>query len=111
MELGQHAAKSRLEAALFGRRKLLGNAELGEAHQGLLDVLQAPLQRCGRGGGGEAGRRLGPQHAQGRAQKLAAVRFVGQAVSGDERQSLTELQAVALHGAQESVLILGGQGA
>ena len=39
LQLGEHAAKPRLQAALFGRSELLGNGELGEAHQGLLDGL------------------------------------------------------------------------
>jgi len=111
LQLGEHAAKPRLQAAFFGRSELLRNGELGEAHQGLLDVLKTPLEHGGGGRDGRAGCGLRPQHSQGRSQEPAPVRFVGHTVGGDQRQSLGELQSVALHGAQRGLLLLGGQGA
>ncbi|MBA7681659.1 hypothetical protein ES703_89999 [subsurface metagenome] len=49
-ELDEHALKAGLEAARFGRSELWGNDKAGEAHEGLLDELEAPLERGGRGG-------------------------------------------------------------
>ncbi len=111
LELGEHALKPGLETALFGRSELLGNEKVLEAHERLVDVLQAPLEDDGGWGAHGTGRGLGPHHTQRRSQQLTPIRFVGHAVSGQERESFAQRQAVALHGAQDGVLILLGQGA
>jgi hypothetical protein len=110
-KLGEHALEPGLEAAFFGRSELVGNDKAGEAYQCLLDVLKASLQHGSCGRNCRAGCGLRPQHSQGRTQKLAPVRLVGHAVGRDQRQSLGELQAVTLHGAQHGLLIPAGQGA
>jgi len=52
-ELGEHALEPGLEAALFGRSELFGDDKAGQAHEGLADVLEAPLEH---GGGGRSHR-------------------------------------------------------
>jgi len=49
-ELGEHALKPCLEAARFGRSEFCGNDKAGEAHEGPVNVLEAPLERDGGGG-------------------------------------------------------------
>jgi len=48
-KLGEHALKPGLEAALFARSELFGDDKAGKAHEGLVDVLEAPLERDGGG--------------------------------------------------------------
>jgi hypothetical protein len=111
LELGEHALKPGLEAALFGRSELLGNEKVLEAHEGLVDVLQAPLEDDGGWGAHGTGRGLGPHHCEGRPEELTPIRLVGHTVSGQERESFAQRQAVAAHYAQDGILILFWQGA
>jgi hypothetical protein len=48
-KLGEDALEPGLEAALFRRGEFFGDGKVGEAHEGLVDVLQAPFQHCGCG--------------------------------------------------------------
>ena len=110
-ELGEHALKTGLEAPLFSRSELCGDDKAGEAHDGLVDVLEAPLERCGGGRAHRIGRGLSPHHTQGRSEELTPVRLVGHPVGCEQSESLAGLEAVTLHGAKDGFLILCGQGA
>jgi hypothetical protein len=48
-KLGEHTFELCLEAALFGRGELFGDGEVGEAHEGFVDVLEASLEHYGGG--------------------------------------------------------------
>lgn len=111
LQLGEHALKSGLKTALLGRSQLFGNEKSLQAYEGLLDVLQAPLEGDGGWGAHRGGRGLGPHQVQGRPEQLPPVPLVGHAVSREERESLWQPQAVALCGAQEGVLVFLGQAA
>ncbi len=82
LELSEHALEPRLEAALFGRSELLGNEKVLEAHQRLVDVLQAPLEDDGGGRAHGTGRGLSPRHTQGRSHQLTPILLVGHTVGG-----------------------------
>jgi len=111
LELGEHASKLRLEAPCFGGSELVGNDEVGKADECLTDALETLLELGGGGGGHGARCGLGPDKTEGRMEKLAPVGLVGDAVGGEEHESLAELEAVALHGGDNGVLVFAGQGA
>jgi hypothetical protein len=48
-KLGEHALELCLKAALFGRGELFGDGKVGEALEGLVDMLEAPLEHYGGG--------------------------------------------------------------
>ena len=49
LKLAEHAPKPRVEASLLGGSELLGNVEVGQAHQCLTDVLETLLELGGVG--------------------------------------------------------------
>ncbi len=79
-ELGEHALEPGLEAALLGGGELVGNDKAGEAHEGLVDVLEALLEGSGGGRAYGIGCGLSPHHSQGCFEELATVRLVGHTV-------------------------------
>ena len=108
-ELAEHALKPGLEAALFGRSELFGDEKTGQAHKGLFDVLEAPLEHGGGGRGHRIGAGLCPDYSQGRSDELTAVRLVGHTIGCEQSESLAGLEAVVLSGAKDGILFLCGQ--
>jgi len=48
-QLCEYAVKPSFQTALFGRSELIGDRELGETHQCLLDIVKASLEYRDRG--------------------------------------------------------------
>jgi len=111
VKLSQNAAKSCVEPSLLCGRELWGNDELGEFQQRLTNAFEAMLELGGQGGGGGTGCGLGAHPAERCSEKLVSVGVVGHAVSGDQHESLAVLEAVAVDGAEDAILVLVGQGA
>lgn len=88
LELGEHAAMPRLETSGFGGSELFGNGKLGEAHERLVDVLEALLELGGGGRGGGARCGLGPDHTERCPEKLTSVGLAGDTVGGEEPERL-----------------------
>jgi len=108
LQLRQHAAQACLQTPLLRRSGLRGNGKEAKALEGLVDFLQAFFafggsSRCGRVGG------LWPHPPQRGFQKCAPFRLIGQAVSGQQRQSLTQLQVVGLDRTEKGILLAGRQ--
>lgn len=105
-QLCQHARVSRLQAPLLCGCQLGRDREVGQVLEGLADLLQALLELSG---GGRDDQVLGgtrPQHIQRRLQQHATVGLVSDAVAGDQGQRLAMLEAVALDGAEQQILVL-----
>jgi hypothetical protein len=111
LKLGEGGTEAGLQAALLRGGKLLGDAEVGEAHEGLLDILQAFLALVEGGRGDGAGMGLGTKQAEGRVQEEAAVRGVRHAVGADEREGLTLRQLMGPESPQHGVLVVVREGA
>lgn len=109
LELGKDASKPRLKAPLLGRSQFLGDDEVGEAQQGLLDVVQTLLERGGGRRACGARRRLVAQRTEGSTQDLAAVGFVGHTIGTDQGKGLAQGKAGSLDGGQQGILVLGRQ--
>jgi hypothetical protein len=106
LKLGEDGTEAGLQAALLRGGKLRGDAEVGQAHEGLLDILQAflALVEGGRGDGAWMG--LGPKDTERRVQERAAVGGVGHAVGADEREGLTLCQLMGLETTEHGILVV-----
>ena len=111
VELSENAAKACFEPSLLGGSELEGNDELGEIQERLTNAFEAMLELGGQGGGGGTGCRLGAHPAERCSEELVSVGLIGHAVSGDQHESLAVLEAVPVDGAENSILVLVGQGA
>jgi hypothetical protein len=63
LKLGEDGTQARLQAALLHGGQFLWDAEIGQAHEGLLDILQAFLAFVEGGRGDGTGMGLGTQKA------------------------------------------------
>jgi hypothetical protein len=111
LKLGEDGPEARLQTALLRGGKFLGDAEVGQAHEGLLDILQAFLALQQRGRGDGTGMGLGTKQAEGRGQECAAVRGVRHAVGAEEREGFALCQLMRLEATEHGVLVVLREGA
>jgi len=104
-KLCEHAAQSRLQAALLGGREVVGQREALELVERVLELVEASLQQRGAWRGRRR-RRRGAHGVVRRREQRAAVRVVGDAVRGDQQARLAGPETVPLRTAKQRVLVL-----
>ena len=109
-QLCEDTPKARLHPSRFGGSELGRDDEGGQALQRLADALQALLAVGGERRGGGAGLRLSSDKTEGGVENAAPLAGAGDAVGGQQRESLAERQAVDLDAAQQGVLVAAGEG-
>lgn len=97
----------RLDAALLGRCKLLGNGEIFEIFKRFRDVVQAlfKLDRHWR----DCWRWVGHQAAPGVTKEITLISFIGRLKSPNECKGLMRGEAVSGNRIKHGILIVFGQ--